>query len=194
MVALVGILVLLAVPLYLWRRPAGVEHVDLDAGAGLAKQLPSVIEAGAQVIADRDAALSRERVKLGTAQRVTCGASPKDRVQEGSLCDSLPAYEQALAKAIKDTIDCAPRAKEEGTINFVLNVSFTNKTLNVFAGASGKWKGRQARQAADCVEKALAAPPWEGVQHQYRFYTIAILATYPPPEPIPGPPGAPSFE
>jgi hypothetical protein len=193
-VALVAVLVLLAVPLYLWRRPSASSQADLDAGTGAAKQLPSVIEAGAQVIADRDAALAQERVKLGTPQRVGCGASPRDRSQEGSLCDSLPFFEQALAKAIRDTVDCAPRAKEEGTINFVLNVYFTNKSVHVFPGASGKWKGRQARQAAVCVEKALAPAPWASIQHQYRYYTLAILATYPPPEPIVGPPGAPAFE
>jgi hypothetical protein len=193
-VALVAILILLAVPLYLWRRPSAAPITERDAGTAAPKGLASVVEAGAAVILDRDAALASERVKLGPVQRVRCGASPRDTAQEGSLCDSLAFFEQALAKAIRDTADCAPRGKEEGSINFVLNVFFTNKNVHVFPGASGKWKGRQARRATECVKRALGQAPWDTITHQYRFYTIAILATYPLPEAIPGPPGSPSFE
>lgn len=192
-VALVSILILLAVPLYLWRRPTGAASPGVDGGVRT-RQLGSIIEAGAAVITDRDAALANERVRLGEPQRVKCGSSPKDTPQQGSLCDPLPGFEEALAKAIRDTVECAPKAKEEGSINFVLNVHFPNKNVHVFPGASGKWKGRQARRATECVKKALSQLPWDTVQHQYRFYAIAILATYPPPPPIPGPPDAPLFE
>jgi hypothetical protein len=193
-VALVAILILLAVPLYLWRRPGGGEKPVRDAGAESQKKMPAVIEAGAAVIGERDAGVGNERVRLTPPQRIKCGSSPKDSRQEGSLCDSLGFFEQALQKAIRSTVECAPKAKEEGTINFVLNVYFTNKNVHVFPGASGKWKGKQARRATECVKRALPTPPWDTITHQYRFYTIAIMATYPVPDPIPGPPGAPVFE
>jgi len=53
--------------------------------------------------------------------------------------------------------------------------------LHLFPGASGGWRGKQARRAISCVKRAFAAPDWTTIQHQYRFYTIAVLATYVPP-------------
>ena len=60
---------------------------------------------------------------------------------------------------------------------------FAGKKLHIFPGASGDWHGRQARRAVSCVESALKVADW-AVPHQYRFYAIAVLATYA------GPPGS----
>ena len=191
-VALVALLVLLAVPLYLWRRPSGTENVSAETDAGPAASAPPALVDG-QVIAP-DAAPKEERVRLAAVQKVKCAASARSRGQEGNLCDSLPFFEEALAKTIQENVDCAPRTGKEGTINYVLRVDFTRRQVNVFPGASGSWKGPQARRAAKCVKRGLPAPQWNAIQHQYRFYMIAILATYPVPTSIKGPPGAPIFE
>lgn len=192
-VALVVGLILLAVPLYLWRRPSAAEGRAPDAGV-VPLEVPSVVEAGAAIIANPDAAKLDEKVSLGPAQRVKCSASPTTRGQEGELCDALPFFEEALAKAIYQSIDCAPKTSKEGTVNYVLTVDFRAKRLHVYPGASGQWKGPQARRSAACVKKALPKPDWKSITHQYAFYSLAILATYPAPNKIPGPPGAPTFE
>jgi hypothetical protein len=191
-VALVALLILLAVPLYLWRRPSGTENsqeeVDAQASAVASQMAPD----GSQI--ESDAAPPEERVRLGPVQRVKCSASPRSRGQEGNLCDSLPFFEEGLKKAIRENVDCAPRTGKEGTINYVLKVDFTRRQLHVFPGASGTWKGPQSRRSAKCVKRSLPAPQWDKLQHQYRYYLIAIMATYPPPGVPKGPAGAPVFD
>jgi hypothetical protein len=112
------------------------------------------------------------------------------------MCESLPFFEDALQKAIRENPDCAPKANEQGTINYVLTVDFQRKSLHVFPGASGQWRGKMARRSINCVKRGFTAPDWASIQHQYRFYTIAALVTYLPaaaavPGVAPGLPGAP---
>jgi hypothetical protein len=186
-VALVVVLILIAVPLYLWRRPNG------DDSESVSSATPPAASASAPTSVTDPA---HERVKLAPAQRVRCSASPTTSGQEGQLCDSLPFFEDALAKAIRENVGCAPRADADGTINYVLTVDFDNRRLHVYPGRSGTWKGPQARRAATCIKKQLATPDWPSIKHQYRYYMIAILATYPAhkEEAPPGPDGAPIFE
>lgn len=190
-VALVVVLILIAVPLYLWRRPGASQTPSADS-PDASPDAASVADGAA---ADGpDSGAGQERVTLSPVQRVRCSASPTGH--RGAVCDPLPFFDQALAKAIRDNVDCAPRTGKTGTINYVLTINFTSRQLHVFPGQSGEWKGPQARRAAACVKKSLKAPDWEAIQHQYRYYQLAILATYPAPTaaPLPGPPGAPVFE
>jgi hypothetical protein len=186
-IALVAILVLLAVPLYLWRRPSASEAAPSDAGM-LPPTMPNM--ASAPDAAEGDAGVSEERVRLGPVQRVKCAASARAAGQEGPSCDPLPSLERGLTKAIRDTVDCAPRGGKVGSINYVLEVDFNAKNINIFPGASGEWKGPQAKKATVCVERAFPSFDWTTTVHQYRFYRIAILATYLPPKP----PAVPLFE
>jgi hypothetical protein len=112
------------------------------------------------------------------------------RGQEGRLCDGLLPIEEGLKKAIVETIDCAPSTGAAGTLNYVLKADFGQKTLHVFPGASGDWKGPSARRAAKCVKQALSMPDWDRIEHRYRYYEIALLVTYRPPPPT----AAPLFE
>lgn len=174
-VALVAALTLVAVPLYLMRRPVSPQPatVNADAGAALKPLLTS------RPVEAADAGKAPERLTLSQPQRVRCGASAR-RGQEGSLCDQLPDFEQALASAIRDSEKCAPRTPRAGSINYVMTVDFDRRFLHVFPGASGDFRGPQARRAAACVKRALPKPDWNSVRHQYRHYTIAILASYTP--------------
>jgi hypothetical protein len=190
-VALVVGLILIAVPLYLWRRPTGKDGASADAGA--AASAGAVIEAGSIAVSPVDAGKFEERVKLGAPQKVRCSAGPGAQGQEGNLCDTLHPLEEALAKAISENADCAPRGPKEGTINFVLTVDFAQRKLHIFPGASGNWKGPQARRATQCVKRALSAPSWEALKHQYRYYQIAILATFLPAGSA-GPATGPTFD
>jgi hypothetical protein len=177
-VALVAVLILLAVPLYLWRRPSGTENAPSASAEGSASLIPSSLPSA---VGKPDP--GQDRVKLAGVQRVKCSASSRLSGQKGALCDALPFFEENLEKAILGNVECAPNTGKSGTVNYALTVDFTNKRLNVFPGASGSWRGPQARRSAECVERAMPAPEWDNIRHQYRYYIIAIMATYEPPEP-----------
>lgn len=191
-VAGVACVILVAVPLYLLRRPAGsnAPAVEASASASAAKLSPLPVPVDAGVVAQKPI----ERVRLGPVQRVKCGSSATQARVEAGLCDGLPAFEQALKTAITAAIDCAPKEKTEGTINYVLSVDFTAHSLNVFPGASGSWRGPQAKRATQCVLRALAVPDWGSIPHQYRYYWLAVSATYPSPNALVVPSGTPTFE
>jgi hypothetical protein len=174
-------LVLLAIPLYLLRRPAQPSDAPpmKPPTFGFAPTVP--VSAG-------DA--SDERLSLAEPVRVRCSSAPSVRGQEGRLCDGLLPIEEGLKKAILETVDCAPRAAVVGTINYVLKVDFSQKTLHVFPGASGDWKGPSARRAAKCVKQALSMPDWDRIEHRFRYYELAVSTTYRPPPPT----AAPLFE
>jgi hypothetical protein len=88
-----------------------------------------------------------------------------------------------LASSIREAIDCAPKTGDGGTLNYVLSIDFSKNKLHVFPGASGMWKGPQARRSTECVKQALSAPEWDKISHNYRYYEIALLTTYKPPAP-----------
>jgi hypothetical protein len=169
---------ILAVLLYLLRRPTGVEHAGNEAA-----------EPSASASAAPPAAIVRTkvenqekppvRVKVGQVQRFRCGSSPKNLASEPGLCDSLPFFEQSIVKAVLENPDCAPKQKEEGTINYALAIDFRNREVKIYPGKSGSWRGPQAKKATDCIKKAFPAPAWDTMAHQYRYYVIALLATYP---------------
>lgn len=192
-IAVVMSFTILAVLLYLLRRPQGTENAPPDAGAD-SRQASEPAEAGGIIRTKLTPAKAPEtkkpEVELGAPVRVKCSSSAQIRGNEGSLCDRLPVFEQALEKAILASHDCAPKTGSAGTLNYVLTVDFTHKVVRVFPGASGQWRGPQARRAAKCVQSAVAAPKWEAIPHQYRYYMIAILAKYPAPAPL----DTPAFE
>ena len=171
---LVGI-VLVAVPLYLLRRPSpSVSDASDTTARGFGGVLRTEVDAGTRAV----------EVALGSVQRVRCGISANQISNEGSLCDALPELEAALSRAIGTSVPCAPRAGEDGSINYVLEVDFGARRLNVFAGKSGQWRGPRVKKAVACVQRALPSLDWANVAHQHQYYAIAILATYPAPESV----------
>ena len=190
-VAGVASVILVAVPLYLVRHPSGSSSptVEPSASASGAKlgSAPAPVDAG--IVAQKPI----ERVRVGAAQRIKCGSSAAQSRVEGGLCDSIPAFEQALKTAIQTAVDCAPKEKTEGMVNYVMSVDFTGHAINVFPGASG-WHGPQAKRSAQCVTRAVVPPDWASVPHQYRYYWIAVSATYPSPASLVVPGGTPVFE
>jgi hypothetical protein len=177
------ILALVAMPSYLLRRP-GTGSLGAAGDAGT----PGF---GGVIRQEVDAAATVTDVVLGPLQRVRCGASATQTTGEGGLCDPLPMLEAALRQGILGNVDCVPRTGKEGSINYVLEVDFTSNRLNVFAGQSGTWRGLRARKAATCVLRSLPPLPWTDTAHQHQYYAMAVLATYPAPEPSDG---LPTFE
>lgn len=192
-VALVAVCILIAVPLYLLRRPGGksatVASASASAGPDAGKPPAAPGSAGAQ-ITPLDGGKPPERLRVAQVQHVRCGSTPNGG-HEGNVCDSVPFFEEALSKAVRENPDCAPKQNEQGTVNYVLTVDFKRKSLHLFPGASGQWRGKQARRAVNCVKRAFTSPDWSNTQHQYRFYTIAVLATYVPANAGLGTPPAP---
>lgn len=178
------ILILIAVPLYVMRSPGPGAKGRPPATAGTVVP-PALIRSNA------DAGADKTDVTLSTPQRIRCSSAPNRPGNEGSLCDRLVVLEEALARAIRSTTECAPKTGKEGTINFVLTIDFTQKRLNVFPGASGVWKGPQAKVAAQCVAGAMPELQWESIPHRYRYYMLSILASYSAPDPLEG---LPSFD
>jgi hypothetical protein len=168
-------LILVAVPFYLLRKPDGTSGATEEAGPmtfGGVFQTP--VDAGAPP----------SSVVLGPIQRVRCGASVFESNIDGTACDPLPVLEAAFRHSILGSIECAPRTGKDGSLNFVLEVDFSNDRYNVFPGRSGKWRGPQARRAAQCALKAFPPVDLHGVRHQYAYYAIAVLAEYPAPDPL----------
>lgn len=191
-IALVFGFTILAVILYLWRRPSGTEHAAVEPAtpsASASAALPPIVRTKVEAPLRKVEA----KVKVAPVQHLKCGASPKLSGGEGSLCDALPFFEQTLEKAILDTAgDCVQKQKEEGTINHVLVVDFRNHSLRVYPGQSGSWRGKQARRATECVKRVLGTPAWASITHQYRYYMLSMLATYPAAQPTSD--GLPSFQ
>ncbi len=174
-VALVALIILLAVPLYLWRRPS--VHINAsDAGAPTVTASASV---SSSVASPPPTPFQPEHVRTNPVQRVRCGTS-RARASSGVSCDALPALEHAFVEAIKQSFDCAPKTTKEGSINHVLEVDFARKTLHVFPGKSGDWHGPSARRATKCVEHALGKPDFSTMPHAHAYYALAVMATYAP--------------
>ncbi len=175
-VALVALIILLAVPLYLWRRPA-IHSMIADAGAA---RVAAAVSAALPVASTPPppAPFQPPRVRTSPLQRVKCGSS-RLRASSGVTCDALPALEHAFVEAIQQTLDCAPKTAKEGTINHVLDVDFAHKTLHVFPGRSGDWHGPSARRTAKCVERALGKPDFTAIAHAHAYYALAVMTTYP---------------
>jgi len=175
----VGVILLLAVPLYVLRTPADKPQRPTEGAAplGFAPSIPAGTEEKQE---DKALVLSEPTM-------VKCAASPTATPKSGRLCDALLPVTKSLLTAIRDSADCAPRTGEEGSLNYVLTVDFTQHRLHVFPGASGTWKGPQARRATQCVKRALSAPDWEKLTHEHAYYEIAVLATYKPPPPTEAP-------
>jgi hypothetical protein len=177
-VVIAGVLVviLVAVPLYLLRRPRGASSDPPREAASR--------HFGGVIRAEVDAGARVADVLLGPIQRVKCGPSLAQAHNEGAFCDALPTLETAFRDSIKSSAECAPRTGKEGSINYVLELDFASNRLNVFPGKSGNWKGPRARRAASCVLRAFPPVSWADVNHQHQYYAIAILATYPTADPF----------
>ncbi len=175
-IAFVLVFTVLAVLLYLLRRPTAAPAVESPSpSASSSSAAPAPVIVRTKIEPPKEAAA---KVKLGAVQHVKCGASAK--LTSTDSCDALPFFEQALAAAINETVDCAPKQAGEGSINYVLTVDFRTHDLRVYPGRSGSLRGKLSKKASDCVLRALKQPTWDSLSHQYRYYVMAILATYPP--------------
>lgn len=174
-IGLVAGLILVAVPLYLWRRPqpgsipladAAVETKTADAGPITPV---AIVDAGPPPI------------KLTPFTTIRCqnpgpGRTPPER------CDHVTFFEDALARAVRENGACGPQTPTGGDLSFVMELDFRRKKLNLFAGKSSTIKGGKRKELVRCVRRAMPTPDWDTIPHQYVKYKVNVVASYPPSE------------
>src|SRR5262245_55918288 len=173
-IALVAGLILVAVPLYLWRRPrpesipsADAAVVDGGAPDGAAAAVMAIVDAG-------PAGLNISKFSTIKCENPGPGKTPPER------CDHVLFFEDALARAIRDNAACAPSAKTSVTVSIVMATDFRSKKLTLFAGKSSSLKREKVLPLLRCIKRALPAPDWGTIPHQYVRYKVNVVATYPP--------------
>ena len=179
-IALVAGLILVAVPLYLWRRPRPESIPSADAAVADAGAPPG--DAGRQ----KDFFVGVDGTKAGgvtlspfttiKCQNPGPGKTPPER------CDHVTFFEDGLARAIRENAACSPQAKVPVTVSFVLEMDFQKKRTNLFAGKSTSIRRERTKELLRCIKRAMPTPEWAQIPHQYAKYKINVLATYPPTE------------
>ncbi|WP_394848250.1 hypothetical protein LZC95_12380 [Pendulispora brunnea] len=169
-------LALVAIPLYLWRRPRSEDNappiprpVVADAvGETADAAAPTALDAGASGISLSEIAV------LSCHDRGTRKTAPGD-------CDRLSSIETALAAAIVKKADCVPTSSAGGTIQYVADVGFarTRNKIAILAPRDGRTL-KSAKLASACalaVKKELASTPLD-IPHAHERYKIVVTANY----------------
>jgi len=167
-------LVLVAIPLYLWRRPR-TESISATTGTTDAGALPAVTAGATQP--SQDAQLT-----LGEPKIVSChDQGPRNTPPE--KCDHVVEIERLFAKAIEESAFCVPKDAGGGSIVWIADVTFKKKTTLVMAAKAGN--SLKSKKVATSCEKAIRAKlptlPYDTAKHEHARYFISIAANYPGP-------------
>ncbi len=175
LVALVLGLVLVAIPLYLWRRPR-VDSPILSAQAD-AEAAPLAANVDPDAGAGDDGG---GPVGLSELRVLECH-DPGSRHTPAEQCDRLVDFEKLFVKAIQDGASCAAGGGG-GALPYVADVSFGRKKQPIYLASSKDGRTlKSAKAAAACVavvKKGLGAANLEGMKHEHSRYKITITATY----------------
>jgi hypothetical protein len=171
-VALLLGLVLVAIPLYLWRRPraesiAATGSADAGTDPGAAAAAPS-------------ASADDAKLSLGEPKSILC-QDPGPKKTSPEQCDHVVDVEKAFAKAIEESASCVPKDAGGGTIQYVADVSFKKKSLNVATPKEGRtFKNTKIVGACHAAVKSkLQGLSLDAIAHTHARYKIAITASYP---------------
>lgn len=167
------LLVLVVVPLYLWRRPRA-EAITVSTGGADAGVLPAVTAPPATSVVE-------DRLVLGEAKILSCH-DPGAKKTLPEQCDHVVDLERAFAKAIDDSAACVPHEAGGGSVIYVADVLFAKKkTVAVTTPKEGRTlkNGKLATACEKVVRTKLAAAPLDAMKHEHMRYRIAITATYP---------------
>lgn len=169
-------LVLVAVPLYLWRRPRPLDAEPETAASQVDDPPPAAVAAAPNVDAP-----SGPRIVVGTARVLECHDKGPHRTAPAD-CDRLPTFEKQLADAIVAHGACVPATAGGGTLAFVADVSFSRKKKPVSVSVSrdtGTLKSAKIASAcAAAVGRALASATLDE-KHAHARYKLEVIATYP---------------
>lgn len=178
-VALVAGLVMIAVPLYLLRRPHADAATDPKAAAAASGSAGELSALAPNTAPPPPTAPKTPGLTLADAKVVKC-TKPGEGKTPPEQCDRQPYFEEALVKAIRDNVSCMPANSPGGTVSYVLDIDHRKKKVHAFAGKSGTLKKKTAKEVVTCVNRSLPTPDWAQVPHQHVRYQINVLATYPP--------------
>jgi hypothetical protein len=173
-VALVLGLALVAIPLYLWRRPRSEGAL----GPEEAKTAAAAVLDASPAVADA----APPAVVLSEAVVLECHDSGSRRTSPDQ-CDHVAAVEKALAHAIEESASCVPTSSGGGVLPFVADISFARKRnpIQLTIGKDGRTlKGAKVSGAcATAVKHALGDLSLDGMAHAHGRYKVQIVATYP---------------
>lgn len=174
-VALILFLVLVAIPLYLWRRPRAdsVGNGGVETATSVAA-IPTVLPTSSAA-PPSDAKLALDAPKLVACHDPGAKKTPPEQ------CDHLVEVEKAIAKAIEDSASCVPKELGGGTIVFATDVSFKKKSLAVSTPKDGR-SIKNAAVVAACqtaVKAKLQTMSLDNVAHQHARYRLSVMATWP---------------
>lgn len=188
--ALLLIFVIVAIPLFLWRRPTTLAEelpaaaVAVDAGSTTVEIDGSMAATPAATAADVDAAppiATPPGVTLSDAKVVECH-DPGPRRTSPSDCDHLPSVERALAKIVADNAACVPSTAGSGALPFLFDISYQRKKQPVSVSLPRDGRTLKSAKAvaacASAVRKALASAPALDTTHQHSRYKVQITATF----------------
>lgn len=174
-VALILGLVLVAIPLYLWRRPRAEALTVATGAAPDAGALPAVTAAAT--------AAPDDRLVLGEAKILSCH-DPGPKKTPPEQCDHVADLEKPFAKAIEESASCVAREAGGGTIIYVADVTFgKRKTLSLGTPKEGRTL-KSSKVAVACekaVRQKLGSMPDNPPKHEHARYRVSITATYPGP-------------
>jgi hypothetical protein len=174
---LIALLVLVALPVYLLRRPKPTKSSAIEASpradAAAVLSAPEPLPAAAPP----EPPANNKRVAFAEPKTAKC--TPRGGRATTERCDRLTAFEDALARSIRDNFACAPPSAAPYTVSFVLTVDFDRKSTHLWAGRSGSIKKRMAADLIRCVEHALVPPDWATIPHQFQKYDVNLIAAYP---------------
>ena len=165
MLGLAALLILIAVPLYLWRHPkpaATTEVAKLETDAGNA-------DAGTALVA-APVASAAPRLTLALPKTIRCGARGGRHTKDH--CDDLVSVSDVLTRTVRENIACAPASYQPYSVSFVLSVDFDRRKSHLWAGRSGSLRRRAAADLIKCVQRAIALPDWATIPHQFASYQI----------------------
>jgi hypothetical protein len=168
---------LIAVPLYLWRRPHK-DDAKTEAAAASASAAAAASAAAQTAVPDASAAAA---LSVGEAKVISC----RDAKKALDDCDRLPTLEQAFAKAIVDNASCLPDSAGGGSVQYVADINFTRKKVGLVAPKDGRTvrSGKALKGCVAAIKRALVAFPLEGAPHAHPRYKVSIVATYPTRDP-----------
>ena len=166
-VAGILLLVLVAVPLYLWRRPRA-ESIASDTKDGGLELAPPT---------------ESEKVVVSEGKTLSCH-DPGPRRTAPERCDRIPEIEKALATAIQENASCVPKGEGGGTIAYVADITFKKKALSLETPKEGRTLKNEKLVSAcrTAVKTKLEKISFDNVtKHEHQRYRIQVVATHPGP-------------
>lgn len=167
-VALLLGLVLVAIPLYLWRRPQA-ESIQVST---------TTPEGGATGINTPTPAVE-EKLSLAEPRVLSCH-DPGPKKTPPEQCDHVVELEHAFAKAIEDGVSCVPKDAGGGTIIYVADVNVRRRTVAVTTPKESRTlKSSKVAGLCERAVKSHLSLNYESMKHEHARYRVAITATYP---------------